>query len=164
MPGCSRLGAAVLTVSLGCLAGCTHGGGKRLTEPRINKVEVVEQYWADGALRLRKEVVKDSDGTFVNHGKYTRWHDNGRMAYKVSFVHGKKDGTATLWHKNGQVWTEEQYVDGQKHGPRYVWDENGTKRKEEHFFEGKPHGTWTVWNDKGRIKSEVHFEHGVPQP
>ena len=164
MPFGPRFGATVLAVSLCCLAGCIHGGRKTSCECSKDQTAVVEQYWSDGTLRLRKEVVKHPDGSTVNHGTYTRWHDNGQKECQATFIDGKKDGLATLWHKNGQVWTEEQYVDGQKHGPRYVWDENGTKRKEEHFFEGKPHGTWTVWNAKGRIKSEIRFEHGFPKP
>lgn len=158
-----RLSITFLAVSLSCLVTCTHGGKKPLPNRPAAHVELVEQYWPDGTPRLRKEVLENPDGTPVNHGTYTRWHDNGRKEYEAIFIQGKKEGTATFWHKNGRTWTEEHYVNGRKHGPRYTWDENGTKRKEEHFFEGKPHGTWTVWNAKGRIKSQAHFDHGNPQ-
>ena len=159
-----RLSITFLAVTVSCPVGCTHGGRKPTSDCPAAPVEVIEEFWPDRTPRLRKEVVRSPDGTPVNHGAYTRWHDNGRKEYEATFIHGKKEGVATLWHKNGQKWTQEHYINGRKHGPRITWDENGTKRKEEHFFEGKPHGTWTVWNDKGRIKAQNHFEHGNPRP
>ena len=164
MARCRIPGIICLSALACCHLHCTHHRKIPTLSQAAVQVEIVEQYWADGTPRLRKELVPGPNGKLINHGTYARWHKNGSKAYEATFVRGKKEGIAILWHENGRKWAEEHYLDGQKHGPRYVWDENGTKRKEEHFFEGKPHGTWAVWNDKGRIKSLVHFEHGRPLP
>ena len=159
-----RLAFAVLTGLLCLPAGCKHDARTVSLKHAAEKVEVVEERWPDGTIQLRRQVVRNPDGTAVNHGAYTRWHPDGRKEYEATFVQGKKNGTATLWHKNGRKWTEEQYVHGKKHGVRRIWDENGVKRKEEQHVEGKPHGTWTLWDKNGKIKWQGSFEHGKPKP
>jgi len=162
-----RLAAVVLTL-LSCItAGCSRGPGPTPLQQRMEKVEIIEKYWPDGTLRLRKRVLSKPDPPApqpLNHGTYTTWHDNGLKAYEAVFVRGKIHGVETHWHKNGQKWTEARYVDGLRHGPRTSWDETGRKRKEEHFFEDKPHGTWTIWREDGRINWQQRFEHGIPMP
>ena len=127
------------------------------------KRDIVEQRWPDGKLRLRKQVLRNPDGTLVNHGTYARWHNTGQKEYEAVLVQGKKHGTTTRWHKNGRKWSEQHYVNGKKHGASYIWDENGMKRKEEHHVDGKPDGTWTTWDSKGEIKWQGSFDRGVPQ-
>jgi hypothetical protein len=124
-------------------------------------VEVLEELWADGSLRIRREVIRDAEGGLVNHGIYARWHENGNPEYEVLFVHGKKDGRAVRWHMNGEIWIEEFYVLGLKEGSSRTWNDAGDLVKEEQFAQGKPHGVWTVWK-KGRTKARSCFEHGVP--
>lgn len=152
---------AVLVLAAGCRVGDRSVSAKSSAE---EVVETVEDYWPDGTVRLRRQVLRSPDGTLINHGSYTRWYDNGAKEYEAVFVRGAKHGIATLWHKNGRKWTEGHYVHGQRHGGRYVWDENGLKRKEEHYADGKPHGTWTVWDKHGKIKWRGGYDHGVPRP
>jgi len=176
-----RLALAVLTAALCLQVGCgphtrkapLEGPGEEekpvgKEEPTergqpLEKRDVVEQHWPDGQLRLRKQVLRNPDGTLVNHGTYARWYSNGHKEYEAVLVRGKKHGTTTRWHKNGRKWSEQHYVNGQKHGASYIWDENGVKRKEEHHVQGKPHGTWTTWDSKGDIKWQGSFDRGVPQ-
>ena len=79
-------------------------------------VGVLEDYWPDGTLRLRKHVVITPDGTEILHGPLVRWHSNGQTEYEGTFAHGKKEGVAIRYHKNGRKWLEEHYLDGQRHG------------------------------------------------
>ncbi len=150
------------------LTGCVQGNREAPPDSRgegpAENVELVAEYWPNGQLRLRKQVLRDADGTLIDHGSYTRWHDNGQTEYEAVFVHGQKHGLVTRWHQNGRTWMEERYEHGKKHGATFVWDEAGRKRKEENYFNGKPHGTWTVWDAGGRIKWQGSFEHGMPKP
>ena len=164
MIGNTRLTWVIFTFLLCLVLGCSPRTGKPALQLSTEKIQTLEEYWPDGALRLRRQALRTSDGTLVNHGTYVRWHDNGQKEYEAVFVHGKKHGIATTWHKNGRIWREEHYRDGQRHGVSSTWDENGIKRKEEKHFDGKPHGTWTVWDKKGRIKTKGYYEHGSPKP
>jgi hypothetical protein len=156
--------AGLLFLPTGCTQADRQVSPGSAVEEAAKDAEIVEEYWPNGQLRLRKGVVRDPDGTLVNHGTYTRWYQNGQKEYEAVFVLGKKQGIARRWHPNGRQWMEERYDHGQRHGVSFAWDENGRKRKEEQYFDGKPHGTWTVWDKNGRIEWQGSFEHGNPKP
>jgi antitoxin component YwqK of YwqJK toxin-antitoxin module len=164
VPRKAQLAVAALTTLLCLPFGCTHGGRSASAARPGEQVQAVEEYWPNGKLRLRKQVLKTPDGALVNHGAYTRWHDSGRKEYEAVYVEGKLEGVETTWHKNGQKWIEAHYADGQKHGPRYIWNESGTKIKEEHYVHGKPSGTWTSWKSSGKIRSQHTFEDNNTDP
>jgi antitoxin component YwqK of YwqJK toxin-antitoxin module len=154
-----------MLVALSCLlAGCRHADRSPPAARPAEQVQTIEQHWPNGELRLRKQVLETPDGGLVNHGAYTRWHDNGRKEYEAVYVDGKLEGVETTWHKNGRKWIEAHYVGGHNHGPRYIWNKDGTKVKEEHYVNGKPHGTWTSWNSSGRIRSQQTFEDDAAKP
>jgi hypothetical protein len=152
--------ASLLSLPSACIRPIEHPSGMRPAQD----IETIEQLWPDGTLRLRKQVLRQPDGTLLNHGTYVRWHENGREECRTHFRRGKKHGTSTLSHRNGKKWIEEHHDEGIRHGRRTVWDETGVKRQEEHFLKGKPHGTWTTWRADGEIAWKQSFEHGKPLP
>ena len=128
-----------------------------------SRVEVVEEHWPDGQIMLRKHVLRQQDGTLVDHGSFQRWHVNGAKEYEIIFVLGEKDGTEIRYHRNGQAWTRCEYSNGKRNGASITWDDSGAMVKEEGWADGQPHGTWTVW-EGGRVKWSNTFEHGYPAP
>jgi len=135
--------------------------GSTLGQPALPNVETIEEYWPNGQLRLRKQVLALEDGTVVDHGTFLRWHDNGKKEYEAVFVKGRKEGTTIRYHKNGRKATEEEYSDGKRDGRCVDWNDSGAMVKEEHWKNGKPHGTWTVWED-GKVKWSHTYDHGRP--
>jgi hypothetical protein len=159
----------VLLVVLLLTAGC---GAVRGTAPAVEagpesapesapEAEILEEFWPDGRIRIRHQVIRDADGGPVEHGVYTRWHENGGKEYETIFDHGRKDGRAVRWHMSGAIWIEEFYVLGLKEGSCRTWNEAGDLVKEEQYAGGKPHGTWTVWK-KGVVRARSCFDQGVP--
>ncbi len=163
MLDCARLPSTVLLLLACTSMGCRHGTREASSDRSLGEVRIVKQHWPDGRLRLRKQVLKQPDGTLVNHGTYMLWYDSGRKEYKATFVWDKNHGVATRWHKNGQKSVEEHYSYGKRHGTRRTWDEDGVKRKEEHHVDDEPDGVWTVWDKHGRIKWQGRFDHGIPK-
>ena len=163
MPHARWLVALPFMVLLGLLAGCR--APAREAQPGISsaRTDVVEERWPNGVWRLRKEVLRNPDGTTVDQGAHTRWYDNGQVEYQATFVHGQVDGVATSYHRNGQKAIEQHFANGVRQGPRYNWDDQGRLRKEEHFVDDKPDGTWTAWDAEGKIEGQQHFEHGAPK-
>lgn len=154
--------SAALGVLLGAL--CVPGSptlGQVTQKAPEQTVNLVEEHWPGGQLRLRKHVLHRDDGTVVDHGSFERWHDNGEKEYEAVFVHGKKEGTTVRYHKNGRKATQQEYRNGRRHGPSITWDATGAKVKEENWADGKPHGIWTVWQD-GEVKWRHSYDHGVP--
>lgn len=146
------------------LTGCNAGRSAMTMQPAGGKPEVIEQYWPNGKLRLRQEVLRQPDGTAVEHGTCTSWYDHGGKEYEAVYVHGRVDGVVRTWHRNGLKATEQYFVAGQRQGPRYSWDDNGILRKEEHFDHDQPVGTWTTWDAHGKIEAQHRFEGGARGP
>ena len=158
---CVRLTVLTLVIMLG--AGCSQHINQSPAQHPAVASEPVEEYWPDGGLRLRKQVLRRSDGTLIDHGTFERWHENGQQEYQAVFVHGKKEGTTVRYHQNGQRSTQQEYRNGERHGRSTSWDATGAKVKQEDWADGRPHGTWIVWKD-GQIKWSHTYEHGVPAP
>jgi antitoxin component YwqK of YwqJK toxin-antitoxin module len=158
-----RVGLAVLMLVLAHGLGCHPVAHQKTVDTPGETVELIEDSWPNGQLRLRKYVQRQDDGTSVDHGSFERWHDNGEREYEADFIHGKKDGTTRRYHKNGQLSSEQEYANGKRDGHSISWDAAGVKVKEEHWADGQAHGTWTVWKD-GKIKWQNQFEHGKPVP
>jgi hypothetical protein len=160
----ARCPLVLIGASAALLAGCHQEVGPMTTAPTCITAEVLEQRWAGGELRLRKEVLRHPDGAVVDHGLHTTWYENGQESYQGVFVHGQLHGAERAWHANGQLRTEANYVHGLRHGPRFSWDEQGRLRKVEHYAEDKPDGTWQVYQPDGSLKWEGRFEKGLPVP
>ena len=159
----AALAGASIVLVLSLAGGCRHGADGARVQPSAEKAELVETIWPDGKPRLRKQVLRQPDGTLLDHGIYTTWYDNGQKEFEGVYARGQLDGVATSWHRNGQKWVEEPYRLGRRHGARFSWDDKGVLRKEEHFVDDKPDGTWTTWDAQGRIKSQQHFDQGAPK-
>jgi antitoxin component YwqK of YwqJK toxin-antitoxin module len=132
-----------------------------LGQPPLEDVETVEEYWPNGQLRLRKQVLRLEDGTVVEHGTFERWHDNGEKEYEAVFVKGRKEGTTIRYHKNGRKATEQEFSNGKRHGLSITWNDSGAMVKQEQWENGEPHGTWTIWDD-GKVKWSHTYDHGKP--
>jgi hypothetical protein len=152
--------ALIIAVVLVCEVGCQGPQASATT----CKTEVIETHWPNGRLRRHREVIRKPDGTLVDQGRQTTWHDNGNKAFEAVYVDGKIEGVELNWHKNGQMRTKAHFEHGIREGSRYTWDEEGHLRKEEHYCHGKPHGTWTIWKKDGSLKWQATYDHGIPQP
>jgi antitoxin component YwqK of YwqJK toxin-antitoxin module len=147
---------------------CQYAGQTTPTSDTLDRpaesVELVEEFWPDGKLRLRRQVTRQADGTLLDHGTYTRWYQNGRKEYEATYVRGQLHGVETAWHENGEKRTEQHFDQGLRQGTRWDWDEQGRLRREERYLKDRPHGTWTIWKSDGTIKWQARFDHGKPLP
>lgn len=149
----------LLMLAVACAAPVRGARSAETTEA----LRTVEEYWPNGQLRLRKQVVLLGDGSTVDHGRYERWYSEGVKEYEAVFAMGKKDGTTVRYHRNGRIASRQSYRDGVRDGPSISWSPTGEKVKEEHWADGRPHGTWTVWKD-GAVEWTHTFDHGDPTP
>jgi antitoxin component YwqK of YwqJK toxin-antitoxin module len=148
-------------IVLGLLMAACVVGGPTFSQQPDGELETIEEFWPDGQLQLRKQVLRLEDGTVVDDGTFERWHSNGEKEYEAVLVRGRKEGTTVRYHKNGRKATEQEYRDGKRDGRCVTWNDAGVMVKEEHWKDGKPHGTWTVWED-GKVKWSHTYVEGKP--
>lgn len=82
---------------------------------------------------------KAPGGEGARHGRYRKWHDDGRKAVEGDYVDGAQDG----------VWTE--------------WYPDGQRKSETPYKAGVPHGRWRTWSETGELTSDVNYVDGAAQ-
>jgi len=126
-------------------------------------IEITEETWADGKLRIREEVVIDEDGSQIRHGLSSLYWPNGRKKLEMEYYCGVKHGVRVAWYEDGQQWSEGEYVYGKDHGKWTVWFPGGAKSQEFTMEHGAWHGPHTVWNAEGTKLLEETWVHGRRQ-
>ena len=180
----------LLVISLPAGLGCDRGparSGKRGSGARADGAHSreVEERYPSGALALRRQVLVYPDGDMTNHGRLTRWYENGCKSVEMEYEYGSKHGRSAAWHENGAKaaeaafrraklhgkytkWyptggkkEESWWENGKRCGRSVRWRENGVRSLECTYVNGKPHGTLTLWNEDGMKTLEDRYENGV---
>jgi antitoxin component YwqK of YwqJK toxin-antitoxin module len=78
----------------------------------------------------------DKDG-YV-HGVKVNFYEDGKTVHsRITYMHGKKHGTAQWYYKNGQVHEHTGYTGGYKHGPTKKYYEDGSLMEELTYQQGE---------------------------
>lgn len=117
-----------------------HGYRKTWSE---NGTQIVEEEYLDGQL----------------NGKYTSWHDNGKMNETGRYEKGKKTGLWKNWSDTGLLLYENYYADGYRHGKSVKYDFTTGKIDSQGQYEhGLAVGIWTSWHTTGQITEKGLYE------
>jgi antitoxin component YwqK of YwqJK toxin-antitoxin module len=157
------------------------------TPPPASFVEkrVDTEKYADGKVRLEREISRYSDNRFVADGfyrefyptgekfaegqykdgkqvgKWTFWHENGKESRSVNFTKGQPDGTWEIFNAEGAVIAKRSYKAGKRDGIWLVYDKAGKQQlREEAYRDGTPNGTWKVWFPNGQLKTQIGIKDG----
>jgi antitoxin component YwqK of YwqJK toxin-antitoxin module len=153
----------------------------------VGKVVDTQKY-ADGKVRVEREIAKYSDNHLVAEGfyrefypngekfaegqyekgrqtgKWTYYHDNGKVARTVSYVNGQPDGEWEIFNVDGIVTAKRGYKEGKRAGTWVVYDKEGKQPlREESYADGMADGTWKVWFPNGQLQTEMNFSAGKRQ-
>jgi antitoxin component YwqK of YwqJK toxin-antitoxin module len=127
-------------------------------------VETIEDFYEDGTLKLRREVVHLEDGSYIAHGTTTTfWEFGGEKKLEMQFVCGVRHGPKHAWHIGGSKWQEGAYLNGRDHGTWTVWGLEGNKIEEFTLDRGAWNGKHTRWYENGQKMVEVEWVNGVKQ-
>lgn len=89
------------------------------------------------------------------------YHSNGKLANKIQFKNGKRNGTDFWYYPTGKKFKVTNYKDGVRHGNEIEYDESGRKKYEEPYRKGKLHGIKKYYRENGQIWAKQKFEDGV---
>ena len=85
------------------------------------------------------------------------YHPNGKLAQKIQFEQGKRNGTEMRYFPHGKKYKVTNFKDGLRHGIEIEYDESGYKKYEEPYRNGKLHGIKKYYDEKGRIWSKQKY-------
>jgi hypothetical protein len=60
------------------------------------KIEVVQERYPNGVIRVEREVTQDADGNYIPHGLWRQFDPTGRLIAEGRFVESRKEG---IWRR-----------------------------------------------------------------
>jgi antitoxin component YwqK of YwqJK toxin-antitoxin module len=116
--------------------------------------ETIRERYADGSVKIERQVAQDTEGNYQNHGSFTMYDPTGRILRAGQYRDGKLEGR---WVRN--FLAGEQSLFG---GP-YEKQFKGPFVSEADFHQGKLNGAWTIRTASGQKIVEWNFADGVRQ-
>lgn len=115
-------------------------------------VEVVQERFPDGKVKIRREMCLDSLGNYILHGEWRMWDTNGNEVAAGEFQNGQRHGvwTRQLAARDAEMLTTSPYNEFQA-----PFTSQAT------FKDGKLHGKWIILDSQKRIVSEFEFVDGL---
>lgn len=120
----------------------------------VASVEVVEEFWSDGTVKLRYTV----DDAGRRHGSYEEFRADGTPQVKARYAKDQLDGAYTSFHANGEKAVSAKYRRGALDGEYVERNEDGEVRVQATYKGGLLHGTRSVESDDGLTSSQTWKE------
>jgi antitoxin component YwqK of YwqJK toxin-antitoxin module len=125
-----------------------------------NEVRTQEIHYPDGVLKEEWQEIKIDDTTWVRHGQYNAYYQDGTKKREHNFVRGEQDGPQLGWHYDGSKWYEKYYIEGKPEGEQTQWHRNGQVKSIDIYKDGKLHGTCLAWHKDGTPHEKIDFNMG----
>ncbi|NIL97476.1 MAG: hypothetical protein GTO53_07635 [Planctomycetales bacterium] len=116
------------------------------------KVEIIRERYPNRAVKVEREVVRDANDNYVNHGIWRMWDENGNMVSKGQYEMGKRTGAWNTWHaaRSNKIFQQQPFKE-------FV----GPFSSHANFQGGLLEGTWTIFDGKKRKILEFSYANGV---
>jgi len=96
-------------------------------------------------------------GTNNKHGKYKKYHSNGKKESSNRFINGKLGGRNKKWYKNGNLICDLYYKEDKENGECRWWHENGVINY--HYFCNL--GPFKSWYKNSYPKVDCVYVNGI---
>jgi hypothetical protein len=67
-------------------------------QAKAGEVEIVRERYADGSIRIERQVTQDEEGNYVNHGEWKKLTPGGEVSASGQFNMGQRVGLWARWH------------------------------------------------------------------
>ena len=114
-------------------------------------VEVVQERYPGGAVKVRREVTLDMAGNYINHGSWAMFDTSENEVAAGDFKNNQRDGQ---WSRTYQ-WGDSPLFN--QH-PYSSFEAPFTSKAE--FDNGELNGKWTITDNQGRVASEWNYKEG----
>lgn len=121
------------------------------TEAGDSEIELIQERYPNGAIKIEREVTLDSEGNYIRHGSWTQYDQAGSVISRGRYDKDERNGTWTRVYKGGEspIFALTPYKEFT--GP-YI--------SQATFEMGRLHGKWIIADSKQHKISEIAFENG----
>ncbi len=139
--------------------------------------EIFRERYADGKVKIEREVALDADGNYVNHGSWKMWDTTGLLIADGPFEMGKRVGSWTrmLNRSNTPLLQQPQFkrfkapfisqvsfANDKMDGEWTLIDLEQRKCSQISLENGVRHGLATLWLPNGKVLRQTRYNQGVP--
>jgi antitoxin component YwqK of YwqJK toxin-antitoxin module len=140
-----------------------------------DNVELIQERFANGNVRIQHYVTQDAEGSFINHGPWVEYNQAGKKIGQGEFRYGKRHGKWTRYFAQGEgamfsgpLYKQYQapfisvvnLVDGELQGTWTIYDSRQLKCSEWEFEDGQRHGKSIWYYPSGQRAREVDYRQG----
>jgi len=138
-------------------------------------VEIVRERYPDGKVKVEREVIRDAEENYVNHGTWKMWDKSGNVVGEGRYVNSQRQGVWTGWFMPAEVSllgempykqyqgpfiSQAEFDGGKLNGRWVIYDAKQRKISEWNYLAGRRHGSWTSWYANGKKMREVNYVNG----
>ncbi len=117
-------------------------------------IEIIQERYAGGELKVRREVTQDKEDNYILHGEWKMWDEAGNLIGSGDYRNNRREGPWFRVHtaKDAELLAEIPYTE---FTPPF--------RSEASFKDGQLHGKWVITDSEGRTASEAEYVDGVKE-
>ena len=139
-------------------------------------VEVIKERYADGNIKIERDVVRDADDNYVNHGSWKKYNAAGNVVAEGQYENGVRQGTWNAWYLRGEVAmldkkpfssfagpyiSQATFKNGKLDGTWSIYDRKQRKICQWSYSAGQRHGEWQWWFASGELMQSMTYRDGV---
>lgn len=139
-------------------------------------LERLRQRYPDGSIMIEREVARERDGSYLQHGSWKMWDKHGVLVASGQCRENQFYGTWQRVHQitdsatfrvepyslfAGPFVSEATFEDGLLHGKWTIRDAQGNPISEIEFADGHRHGLATWWYPGGKKMEQIAFRNGT---
>ncbi len=151
------------------------GEGENEADPNA-PIEIVEERFDTGKVKIRREMTLDIAGNYIKHGDWTQFSKIDEEVAKGRFANNKREG---VWTKtinwgdspllNELPYTEfeapfisrAEFTNGKLNGSWTITDSEGQVASEWTYTDGKLNGKATWYYPGGSVREEIDYTNGL---
>ncbi len=138
-------------------------------------LEVVEERYPTGQVRVQRQMTQDAEGNYVPHGVWREFDVKGRLIVEGRYNMSERQGpwrrfyrgdeapifqTSPFKEFTGPFISQVSFHEGQMNGKWIITDARQRKASEIEFSEGQRHGKATFYYPNGVIMTQANYDHG----
>lgn len=117
--------------------------------------KVIEETYPDGS--PKRVCIYIGKGESRELIKEINFYPNKQMQMEGEYKNNQRDGKWTYWHENGKIWSEGTFKNGKSDGKRTTYFDNGKIRYTGFYKEDIRAGKWSFYDENGRLLQEVDY-------
>ncbi len=117
---------------------------------------------ANGLKFSLQDIVNPKEVQDYNYtGVIKLYHNNGALAWEISFKEGRQDGWTKWYYDNNQVRTQMFFVSGDANGALLSYYRHGVMREEGNYSNDLANGESRLYTPSGALQAVIIYKDGV---